>query len=109
MIQSKFFLIPRGILLLGGMMVVGAVSGEEKPAPRPRDVGKGAIERPVKNVVARTLPEGTSASTPAANPKVEPGKIRWHPSFDAACKAARSSGKPVLLFHMMGKLDDQFC
>ena len=45
----------------------------------------------------------------ANNPKVEPGKVRWHPTFQAACDAARQSGKPVLLFQMMGKLDDQFC
>jgi hypothetical protein len=45
----------------------------------------------------------------AANPKVKPGDVKWHPSFAEACKAAEKSGKPVLLFQMMGKLDDQFC
>jgi hypothetical protein len=43
------------------------------------------------------------------NPNVEPGKVKWHRDFDAACKAAEKSGKPVFLFRMMGKLDDQFC
>jgi len=43
------------------------------------------------------------------NPKVQPGKVPWHDSFAAACAASAKSGKPVLLFQMMGKLDDQFC
>ena len=48
-------------------------------------------------------------ATSFVNPKVEPGKVRWHRDFAAACKAAEKSGKPVLLFQMMGKLDDRFC
>jgi hypothetical protein len=43
------------------------------------------------------------------NPAVEPGKVRWHGSFDDARIAAQRSGKPVLLFHLMGRLDRQFC
>jgi hypothetical protein len=43
------------------------------------------------------------------NPKVEPGKVKWHLDFDAACKSAADSGKPVLLFQLMGNLDDRFC
>jgi hypothetical protein len=52
------------------------------------------------------------AATPSeanTNPKVQPGKVNWHPSFASARQAAEKSGKPVLLFQMMGKLDDQFC
>jgi hypothetical protein len=40
---------------------------------------------------------------------VKPGEVNWHPSFAKACEAAKTSGKPVLLFHMMGQLDKQFC
>ena len=43
------------------------------------------------------------------NPKVKPGKVAWHDNFEAACEAARSSGRPVLLFQLLGNLDDQFC
>jgi hypothetical protein len=43
------------------------------------------------------------------NPVVSAGKVRWHKSFADARAAARKSGKPVLLFHMMGQLDRQFC
>ena len=41
--------------------------------------------------------------------QVEPGKVKWHGSVDEAVKASRQSGKPVLLFHLMGRLDRQFC
>ena len=50
-----------------------------------------------------------TSATSRANPKVAPGKVVWHESFEAACAASRKSGKPVLLFQMMGNLDDQFC
>lgn len=43
------------------------------------------------------------------NPTVKPGLVNWHPSFAAAQTAAQKSGKPVLLFHMMGQLDKQYC
>src|SRR5262245_37425888 len=66
------------------------------------DVGKGAIERPTENLL-------TASANPLTNPKVEPGKVRWHADFAAAKAAADKSGKPVLLFQMMGKLDDRFC
>ena len=43
------------------------------------------------------------------NPRVAPGKIRWHKDFETACESARESKKPVLLFQMMGRLDEKFC
>ena len=82
--------------------------GQDKPKPR-ADVAKGfAIEKPAHKLLAEA-----SGAVPAAgkfvNPKVEPGLVKWHPSLIAAREAAGKSGKPVLLFQMMGKLDDQFC
>ena len=72
------------------------------------DAPKYVIERPTKDVLAAR--SGTTTVTNAFdNPKVAPGRIAWHPSFAAACEAARASRKPVLLFQMMGKLDEQFC
>jgi hypothetical protein len=56
--------------------------------------------------LARTAPPG--ADSPA-NPRTRPGLVRWHADFTAACAAARRSGKPVLLFHMLGRLDERFC
>jgi hypothetical protein len=63
---------------------------------------KRTIENSIKAVVA-----GKSAD--AGNPKVPPGQVQWHATFEAACAVAGKSGKPVLLFQMMGKLDEQFC
>jgi hypothetical protein len=73
------------------------------PAPLPKATAKAEVEAPAERVVA------TSSSPGFVNPKVEPGKVKWHASLEAACAAAKRSGKPVLLFQMMGKLDDQFC
>ena len=46
---------------------------------------------------------------PFVNTRVLPGLVHWHATFADACAASRKSHKPVLLFQMMGKLDDQFC
>jgi len=75
-----------------------------------RDFGKGAIEIPTEKLLAtQTVPTAVPSGPAFVNPKVEPGKVRWHKDFDTACRAAKKSGKPVLLFQMMGKLDDRFC
>ena len=47
--------------------------------------------------------------TDADGAPVAPGEVRWHASFAGAQVAAQRSGKPVLLFHMLGHLDRQFC
>jgi hypothetical protein len=44
-----------------------------------------------------------------ANPAVVPGLVDWHRDFPTACRAAQGSGKPVMLLHMLGRLDQQFC
>ncbi len=90
----------------------------QPPAPaaaaRPLDISKTLrIEPAVKNLVA-TASAPARTPTPAANdkfvnPKVQPGKVRWHATLADARAAASKSKKPVLLFQMMGKLDDQFC
>jgi hypothetical protein len=66
----------------------------------------------VPNPPAATPPIVAAPVTPPAeeqNPSVTPGLVHWHPSFAAAQEAAQCSGKPVLLFHMLGRLDKQFC
>lgn len=45
----------------------------------------------------------------APGPKVAPGLVGWHRDADEAFAAARTSKKPVLLFQMLGNLDDEFC
>jgi hypothetical protein len=123
---------PRLAWLAGLALVFTASSSlmaQQFPAPNvgapvaPRlDVGKGKIEFPAKNLYAKhaELAQAVNAynqqafaqptpTTSPENPRVEPGKVNWHPTFEAALEASRKSGKPVLLFQMMGKLDLKFC
>jgi hypothetical protein len=79
-------------------------------------------------VLATALAASTFSTTPASaeampvapapravavaetdNPRVEPGKVKWHATIADAHAAAQKSGRPVLVFHMMGQLDRQFC
>jgi hypothetical protein len=102
-----------------------------------RDMSKMRVESPVKGLLGGYREPVASESTPLkssmrkeATPvkpakavgstprsvikqlpteKVEPGKVRWHKAIQTAMDASRQSGKPVLLFQMMGRLDDRFC
>ncbi len=95
-------------------------------------LSKTMIEAPVGSLVRRTnetqqdeearktkqrLPEVGEASGARKlddsndgedNPAVQPGLVNWHPDFETACSASKKSGKPVLLFHLLGKLDQRF-
>ncbi len=66
------------------------------------DLGKREVERPLENALAPEL----ASSAPA---RVEPGLVPWHADLEAALAAAKSSGKPVLLFQLLGRLDQEFC
>src|SRR5262245_1945970 len=70
------------------------------------------IERGPTSVVKMSGPAPTNTTTVPVNsdnPTVKAGEVNWHKNFAEACVAAKKSGKPVLLFHMMGQLDKQFC
>ena len=41
--------------------------------------------------------------------RVKPGLVHWHADFAAAKRAAAKSGRPVLLFQLLGRLDEEFC
>jgi hypothetical protein len=109
MFQGQLFLGGVGFGSMTILILAATRSPGQEKIRLSADVAKGAvIEKPAEIILAKT-----SGATPAAanfaNPRVEPGLVKWHPSFAAACEAAKKSGKPVLLFQMMGKLDDQFC
>jgi hypothetical protein len=105
MIRASSIVLRSGIMLLVGTLLASDAVGEERsPKAIPRDLSKGQIEIPTERLLA-----AATAAKDSANPKVAPGRVRWHSDFTSACAASRKSGKPVLLFHMMGKLDDQFC
>ena len=93
-------------LALAANFIPGAPPDDPKPK---MDPGKYSIELPAKRVLARSADAPDAKPADFANPKVEPGKVRWHADFAAACRAAGRSGKPVLLFQMMGRLDEKFC
>lgn len=80
-------------------LAVAAIVVMATARPRPPEVSTAPLP---------TVQQPTP-STEENNPVVAPGLVRWHPSFADAQAAAQLSGKPVLLFHMMGQLDRQFC
>ena len=62
--------------------------------------------------LASCIPAQQSADSTALagfDRKVKPGAVRWHSSHAAALAAAAKSGKPVLHFQLLGRLDDEFC
>jgi hypothetical protein len=72
------------------------------------------VLRGERSELARPTPHAAATSyrvenAKLDNPTVEPGRVTWHPSFADARAASAKSGKPVLVFHMMGQLDKQFC
>jgi hypothetical protein len=95
------------LVLAAGLAVTQTPNPQ--PAARAADRTKGAIEVPSERLVAAATPAPAAAGDAFVNPRVPPGKVRWHPDFDTACRAAAQSGKPVLLFQMMGRLDQKFC
>lgn len=94
-----------------------AHSQELKPASptfRP-DMGKAMIERPLKSLLltpealkTESLPKA-EVSKKETKKKVKPGAVIWFPTTAQAKKNSLLSGKPVLVFHLMGFLDDRFC
>ncbi len=55
-------------------------------------------EDPVGQIVDKTLPR-----------EVKPGIVNWHNDLDGALASSAKSKKPVLLFELLGNLDDRFC
>ena len=111
------------------LAATSAVGAEPKRA-RLLDVSKGRVEAPAKDLVKRTaivdqpkriveLPTkrivkaadlGTAnpqAVTPD-NPRVSPGKVRWRKDYAEALAVSKKSGRPVLLFQLLGELDHKF-
>jgi hypothetical protein len=103
-------------------LVFGALPGM---AQERMDMRKSFIEVPLKTTInpnfkpsmktdqirpARPVFEERVISvTDKGVAKVAPGKVCWHKDFDEAKRAAAVSGKPVLMFAMLGRLDDKFC
>jgi len=77
---------------------VGKMRVERKVLERLADAGKSEAELPIKEKLAAPAPG-----------RVSTGKVAWRASLEAALEQARTSGKPVLVFQLLGKLDDEWC
>ncbi len=91
-----------------------AIAGAQTKSVRLDKTKTGVIEGVGEGFLANSAPASTVPSPmkpndAKENPTVKPGEVKWHPTFAAAREAARNSHKPVLLLHMMGRLDKQFC
>ena len=97
-----------GLFLLVGVLAIGFVGGMlATPAPITLAVPI-AVPTPIAVSTPSVVPSIAENVKPA-NSKVEPGKVHWHATTELALAAALVSKKPVLVFHMMGQLDHQFC
>lgn len=106
------------LLILGGVFATG-LTGAMVATPTRTSLPRQASERvgagsPAIPVVETTVISPAKTVEPlrnatSANPIVEPGKVHWHKTTEAALAAAKVSNKPVLVFQMMGQLDHQFC
>jgi hypothetical protein len=72
------------------------------------DRGKRLLEAPLERVIPAGDRE-TGGGVDGENPAVAPGAIRWHDGLAAARTASKASGRPVLLFQLLGRLDQEFC
>ncbi|HKB17044.1 MAG TPA: hypothetical protein VKF62_13340 [Planctomycetota bacterium] len=43
-----------------------------------------------------------------ATPEAPRMLVRWEPSLEAAQSRAAAEGKPILFFHLLGRLDETF-
>ena len=72
-------------------------------------ITKGYVfEGPIKERLPHEFLWFTTAA-PSPAERVAPGLVRWHASFAEAVTAARESGRPVLCFQLLGRLDDALC
>jgi len=110
---------------------IGPKSGIETPLEsklfgvfpfQPAPFGKGRIENPLERSLNDIKPVATATPAPQsslnlrpiparsiAQRKERPGLVSWHENFKQACAASAQSGKPVLLVHVLGNLDEHFC
>ena len=75
-----------GLAMMGAAFLLGAPNGFAGRSERPRS--------------------GIEWKEPVAVPA---GVVRWENSFTAAKVRAAREKKPILLLHLFGKLDEEFC
>lgn len=99
-------------LLALPLLATSAALAQDAPQEEPPDLRKTLTERPAEDLLRRSGARETPApatSAGASKVPVEPGRVAWRRDRDAAREAARASGRPVLVFQMLGDLDDEYC
>ncbi len=90
-------------------VVPGAVRSS---SPLSRAIGAskraGIITATAETAMAPAVPTDAKSVSTVKSTSLT-GLIAWRKDFNEARKASARSGKPVMLFQMMGRLDDRFC
>ncbi len=79
-----------------------------KNPARSLDVSKKFIETSPKELLEPTAVHHESSLPISDDPQCKPGLVTWHANLQEAKTASRRSGKPILLFQLLGKLDETF-
>src|SRR5438128_2200681 len=107
--RSRMFLFLTGLGLAAAALVALRATAGDQVKPR-LDRSKGeVVEKPATALVAEKSAVVATRAGAGENPSVRPGNVTWHADFARARAASAKSGKPVLLFQMLGRLDQQFC
>lgn len=74
---------------------------------RRMDLRKAVIEAPVAKVLMNSDSLVTSGAS--ARSKRVAGLVTWRSNLGTAIDAAAKTGKPILHFQLLGRLDEEFC
>ncbi|MFT5433625.1 MAG: hypothetical protein ACI9OJ_004331 [Myxococcota bacterium] len=93
-----------GLFLVTSLaLIASSVASAQSPPP---DAAKAVVEVPIKT---NLQPPGPMAvPVPTLGETVLPGKVNWHADLGTAQRVSRASGKPILLFQLLGDLDTRF-
>lgn len=85
-------------------------TGSSPLMERPQPALAGAEGRSLPALAAGgSSVKGALADSRLEGRHVQAGLVDWAPNAATAYQRSRLSGKPVLVFQMIGKLDDEFC
>jgi hypothetical protein len=74
------------------------------------DMRKAMVELPTAKLLKSSdFLSNVAPKKDSSDERTPPGIVAWHSNYDEAVRAAQTSGKPVLLFQLMGNLDEKFC
>ncbi len=100
-----------------------SVSAQNEKWPGGFPGSKMAIETPLKRIISGTpgtynsnmrskYGAGSLTSNTVSSKfgrSVKTGYVAWHNDIQTALEASRKSAKPLLVFQMLGRLDQEFC